>query len=62
MKNDEIDVIAQLLLESRTNAYKEWLVNEVIMTANKLDCKDELLVMLFAYKNKTTNPYFLSYP
>ena len=30
----EMDLIAQLLLESRTGAYLEWLANEVIMTAN----------------------------
>jgi hypothetical protein len=28
-------LIAQLLLESRTGAYIEWLDNELIMTANK---------------------------
>ena len=35
MKDDEMDLIAQLLLESRTCAYIEWLANELIMTANK---------------------------
>ena len=30
-----MDLIAQLLLESRTSAYIEWLANELIMTANK---------------------------
>jgi hypothetical protein len=29
-------LFAQPLLESRTNAYLEWLANEVIMTANKI--------------------------
>jgi hypothetical protein len=28
-------LIAQLLLESRTGAYLEWLHNKLIMTANK---------------------------
>jgi hypothetical protein len=28
-------LIAQLLLESRTCAYIEWLDNELLMTANK---------------------------
>ena len=56
-----MELIAQPLLESRTGAYLKWLANEVIMTANKLDCKDELLVMLFTNKKKTTNPYCLSY-
>jgi hypothetical protein len=38
-------LLAQLLLESRTGAYIEWLSNRVIMTANKrLDPKDELVV------------------
>ena len=55
-------LIAQPLLESRTGAYLEWLANEVIMTIIKLDLKDVLLVMLFANKKKTTNPYCLSYP
>ena len=35
MKDGEIDLIAQLLLESRTGAYIEWLANELIMTSNK---------------------------
>jgi len=35
MKDGELDLIAQLLLESRTCAYIEWLDNEVIMIANK---------------------------
>ena len=30
-----MDMIAQLLLESRTSAYIEWLANELIMAANK---------------------------
>ena len=30
-----MDLIAQLLLESRTCAYIEWLANELIRTANK---------------------------
>ena len=35
MKDGEMDLIAQLLLKSRTGAYLEWLDNEIIMTANK---------------------------
>ena len=35
MKDGEIDLIAQLLLESRTCAYIVWLANELIMSANK---------------------------
>ena len=55
MKDGKMVLIAQPLLESRTCAYLEWLANEVIMMANKLDCKDELLVMLSVNKKKTTN-------
>ena len=35
IKDGEMVLIAQPLLESRTSAYLEWLANEVIMTANK---------------------------
>ena len=41
-----MDLIAQLLLESRTGAYIEWLVNELMLTANKIEYKDARLVML----------------
>ena len=41
-----MDLIAQLLLESRTGAYIEWLVNELMMTANKIEYKDARLLML----------------
>ena len=40
-----MDLFAQLLLESRTNIYIEWLVNELMMTANKIEYKDARLVM-----------------
>jgi hypothetical protein len=36
MKDGEIILIAQLLLESRTTAYIEGLDNELNMTANKI--------------------------
>jgi hypothetical protein len=36
MKDGERNLIAQLLLESRTGAYVEYLDNELIMTANNL--------------------------
>ena len=36
MKDGKLVLIVQPLLESRTSAYLEWLVNEVIMTANKI--------------------------
>ena len=35
MKDSEMDLFAQLLLENRTGAYLEWLDNGLIMTANK---------------------------
>ena len=58
MKDGEIDLIAQLLLESRTGAYIEWLDNELIMTANKKNLhKDSLLVLLFA-KKETSKPAY----
>ena len=34
MKCGEIEMFAQLLLESRTDAYIEWLDNELNMTVN----------------------------
>ena len=54
MKDGEMDLIAQLLLESRTGAYIEWLDNKLIMTANKNINKDSLLELLFA-KRKPVN-------
>ena len=41
-----MDLIAQLLLESRTCAYLEWLHNELMLIANKIEYKNTLLVML----------------
>jgi hypothetical protein len=35
LKDDQMTLIAQPLLESRIGAYLEWLVNELLMTANK---------------------------
>ena len=35
MKDSEMDLFAQLFLESTTGAYLEWLDNELIMTDNK---------------------------
>ena len=55
MKCDEMELIAQLLLESRTCAYLEWLDKELIMTANNNTNKDLLLVLLSA-KRKTSKP------
>ena len=39
-------LIAYHRLESSTSAYIEWLVNELMMTANKIKYKDARLVML----------------
>jgi hypothetical protein len=35
MKDGKMVLMAQPLLESRTGAYLEWLVYELLMTANK---------------------------
>ena len=40
------NLIAYHLLESSTGAYIEWLVNELMMTANEIEYKDARLVML----------------
>ena len=50
-----MELIAQLLLESRTYAYIKWLDNELNMTANNNINKDSLLVLLFA-KRKPSKP------
>ena len=49
-KCGEMELFAQLLLESRTGSYIEWLDNELIMTANNNINKDSLLVLLSAKK------------
>ena len=46
MKNGKMVLIAYHLLESSIRAYIEWLVNELMMTANKIEYKDARLVML----------------
>ena len=46
MKDDKMVLIAYHLLESSIRAYMEWLVNELMMTANKIKYKDARLVML----------------
>ena len=40
------NLITHNLLESSKCAYIEWLVNELMMTANKIEYKDAYLVML----------------
>ena len=55
MKGGEIELFAQLLLESRTCAYIEWLDNEIIMTANNNNInKNSLLVLLSAKETQQT--------
>ena len=46
MKYGKIILIAYHLLESSTDAYIEWLVNELMLTANKIEYKNTRLVML----------------
>ena len=46
MKDGKMVLIAHHLLESSIGAYIEWLVNELMMTANKIDYKNTHLVML----------------
>ena len=46
MKDGKIVLIAYHLLERSTGAYIEWLVNELMMTANEIEYKDARLVML----------------
>ena len=46
MKDDKMVLIAYHLLESSIDAYIERLVNELMMTANKIEYKDARLVML----------------
>ena len=46
MKDGKMILIAYHLLESSTGTYIEWLVNELIMSANKIEYKDTRLVML----------------
>ena len=46
MKDGKMVMIAYHLLESSIGAYTEWLVNELMMTINKMKYKDARLVML----------------
>ena len=46
MKDGKMVLIAHHLLESSLDAYIEWLVNELMMTVNKIKYKDVRLVML----------------
>ena len=55
MKGDEIELFAQLLLESRTGTYIECLDNELFMTANNNINKDSLLALLSVKRNPTNH-------
>ena len=46
MKDGKIILIAYHPLKSSTCAYIEWLVNELMLIANKIKYKDARLVML----------------
>ena len=46
MKDGKMILIAYHLLESSTGAYIEMLVNQLMLTANKIKYKDACLVML----------------
>jgi hypothetical protein len=50
MEDGKIVRIAYHLLKSSFDAYIEWSVNELMMTANKKKYKDTPLVMLLAYE------------
>ena len=50
-----MELIAQLLLESRTDAYIEWLDNQLIMATNNNINKDSLLVLLSAKRTPTNH-------
>ena len=54
-------LIAYHLLESSIRAYIEWLVNELMMTANKIKYKDARSVMLSAHVINH-EPESLAYP
>ena len=56
-----MELFAQLLLESRTGAYIEWLDNKLIMATNNNINMDSLLVLL-STKRKPTNHKALHIP
>ena len=55
MKDVKLVLIAYHLLESSIGVYIEWLVNELMMTVNKIEYKDTRLVMLPADAIKPTS-------
>ena len=61
MKDCKMILIAYHMLESSIGAYIDWLVNELMMTANKIEYKNVRLVMLLA-DEITHKPDSLAYP
>jgi len=61
MKDGKMVLIAHHLLKNSTGAYIEWLVNELMMTANEIEYKDARLVMLPVYAI-THKPDSLAFP
>ena len=55
------NLIAYHLLESSIGAYIEWLVNELMLTANEIEYKDACLVR-FPADAITPKPNSLAYP
>ena len=55
MKDGKMVLIAHHPLESSVGAYIEWLVNRLMLTANKIEYKDACLVMLPADALKPTS-------
>ena len=55
MKGDEMELLAQPLLENRTGAYIDLLDNKLIVTANNNINKDPLLALL-STKKKPNKP------
>jgi hypothetical protein len=49
LEDDKMILFAQPLLESSIVTYIERVVNKLMMTVNKIEYKDTLLVMLPAY-------------
>ena len=59
MKDGEMDLFAQPLLEGRTSAYIQWLDNELIMTPNNNINKDSLLELLSGKRNPANHKALL---
>ena len=61
MKDGKMVLIAYHLLQSSIGDYIKWLVNELMMTTNKIEYKDTRLVML-PQMQKPTRQISLAYP